>query len=418
MHRCPGAELTALQWPRRNRRPRLWTARALLAIGTVVVLASRGAAAPACPQTNLGNALPTSISGTTEGASNALTGSCGGDGPEATFLYTAPTTGAYVLDTGGSEIDTVLYVLDASCAGQELGCNDDFEGTLSQVTVNLTAGQSVVVVVDSIGAGGPFTLHIAPVDTMPPELTALSFPARVDLSTEPATIAVSYSATDDGSGVAFFEMKFAVPGVGCGVGSFDDFPPVLSRTGAMSIDLPEDAPTGVYAVCEAYLCDAQDNCRDYTANELTALGLPTAVTVVRSLPGNSTPTATPKSTTTGTPPVTATPTDPRNETVSPTATPPPTSAATETRTPLQSQTVSRTATQTPSPTATLTPVPVCAGDCGGDREVTVDEIIALVNIVLGNAAPSACPHGIPPGRDVDITLIIQSVGSALTTCPA
>ena len=33
-------------------------------------------------------------------------------------------------------------------------------------------------------------------------------------------------------------------------------------------------------------------------------------------------------------------------------------------------------------------------------------IITLVNIALGNADASTCPHGIPSGRTVDITLII------------
>jgi hypothetical protein len=60
----------------------------------------------------------------------------------------------------------------------------------------------------------------------------------------------------------------------------------------------------------------------------------------------------------------------------------------------------------------------CAGDCDGSGEVTVDEIIVLVNITLETAQPSACPNGIPAGRPVDITLIIQSVGYALNACPA
>ena len=60
----------------------------------------------------------------------------------------------------------------------------------------------------------------------------------------------------------------------------------------------------------------------------------------------------------------------------------------------------------------------CAGDCDGSGDVTVNEIIVLVNIDLGTAAASACPSGIPAGRDVDITLIIQAVGYALTACPA
>jgi hypothetical protein len=40
-----------------------------------------------------------------------------------------------------------------------------------------------------------------------------------------------------------------------------------------------------------------------------------------------------------------------------------------------------------------------------------------VNIALGNAAPSACPQGIPSGRQVTVTLIVQAVNNALKGCP-
>jgi hypothetical protein len=68
---------------------------------------------------------------------------------------------------------------------------------------------------------------------------------------------------------------------------------------------------------------------------------------------------------------------------------------------------------TPTPTPTSAP---CIGDCNGDQAVTVDDILILVNIVLGSAQHSACPHGIPSGGTVDITLIIQAVDNALGTC--
>jgi len=62
---------------------------------------------------------------------------------------------------------------------------------------------------------------------------------------------------------------------------------------------------------------------------------------------------------------------------------------------------------------------VCAGDCDGDQQVTVNELITLVNIDLGSADNSACPDGIvPPDSSVDITMIIKAVNNALTACPA
>jgi len=61
---------------------------------------------------------------------------------------------------------------------------------------------------------------------------------------------------------------------------------------------------------------------------------------------------------------------------------------------------------------------VCAGDCDASGDVTVNELITLVNIDLGNADNSACPSGIPAGDTVDITLIITAVNNALGMCPA
>ena len=37
--------------------------------------------------------------------------------------------------------------------------------------------------------------------------------------------------------------------------------------------------------------------------------------------------------------------------------------------------------------------PVCDGNCNDDTEVTVDELMIMVNIALGSAAVGACPPG-------------------------
>ena len=54
------------------------------------------------------------------------------------------------------------------------------------------------------------------------------------------------------------------------------------------------------------------------------------------------------------------------------------------------------------------PLQSCVGDCTGQATVSVDDIIKLVTIALGSAAPSTCPSGIPPGATVDVALIIQA----------
>jgi hypothetical protein len=109
-----------------------------------------------------------------------------------------------------------------------------------------------------------------------------------------------------------------------------------------------------------------------------------------------TPAATPPATST------ATPSAPPTETLSPTATP------------------SSTATPSPSPTAPASPTPSaarCAGDCDGSGEVTVNELLTLVNIALGNAPLTACPGGDTDGSNaIEVTEILAAVNNALAGC--
>jgi hypothetical protein len=68
-------------------------------------------------------------------------------------------------------------------------------------------------------------------------------------------------------------------------------------------------------------------------------------------------------------------------------------------------------------TATTQPVAIpCVGDCNENGQVTVDELITLVNVALGDAEPSACPHGVPSGTEVDIALLLRAVNNALGRC--
>jgi hypothetical protein len=84
---------------------------------------------------------------------------------------------------------------------------------------------------------------------------------------------------------------------------------------------------------------------------------------------------------------------------------------------------------TPTPTATATPThagptptqPVggpCVGDCGHDGQVTVDEILTMVNIALGNAPVSDCEAGDGNGdQQITVDEILAAVNYALSGCP-
>jgi hypothetical protein len=64
------------------------------------------------------------------------------------------------------------------------------------------------------------------------------------------------------------------------------------------------------------------------------------------------------------------------------------------------------------------PTSMCVGDCGGTGTVAVNDLITLADIALGNAQPSACPHGIPSGSQVNVALIIRAANNSLDGCPA
>jgi hypothetical protein len=93
----------------------------------------------------------------------------------------------------------------------------------------------------------------------------------------------------------------------------------------------------------------------------------------------------------------------------------PVASATITAT-LAAPTASATPTSTPipgTPTSTLPPS-ICAGDCRGTSSVAISDLVTLVNIALGTAQSSACPHGVAQGVTVDIALIIHAVNNALS----
>ncbi|MBI4515325.1 MAG: hypothetical protein HY699_05860 [Deltaproteobacteria bacterium] len=63
-------------------------------------------------------------------------------------------------------------------------------------------------------------------------------------------------------------------------------------------------------------------------------------------------------------------------------------------------------------------IPSCVGDCDGDSEVTVDELIRGVNIALGSVDLEVCPSfDTDSDNEVTIDELIQAVNYALGSCP-
>jgi hypothetical protein len=63
-------------------------------------------------------------------------------------------------------------------------------------------------------------------------------------------------------------------------------------------------------------------------------------------------------------------------------------------------------------------IPICVGDCHGDDTVTVDELVSMVSIALGDADPTACLAGDGDGSAaITVDEIITAVNHALAGCP-
>ncbi|MFI5396803.1 MAG: hypothetical protein ACHQ9S_14805 [Candidatus Binatia bacterium] len=58
---------------------------------------------------------------------------------------------------------------------------------------------------------------------------------------------------------------------------------------------------------------------------------------------------------------------------------------------------------------------VCVGDCDGDGQVSVDEILTIVNIALGNVPLSSCTAGNANGK-ITVDEILTAVNNALNGC--
>lgn len=125
-----------------------------------------------CPAVDLGNAFPVTYDGATTSAPDAFhyrSGTdCGAKGSEATFRYTAPADGDYVISVDGAEgsgLSGLYFTIDvrdgSSCTSPSLLTYCQF-GSYGHL-VSLVAGQTIVIVVDAYSDSeifGPFVLHI------------------------------------------------------------------------------------------------------------------------------------------------------------------------------------------------------------------------------------------------------------------
>ena len=118
-----------------------------------------------CPATlDLGKESSFSITASNSQVGNHLVGPCGGQGYDVSFTWTPHTSGTYEINTFGSDIDTVLYVLKGNCKGEVVACNDDYNDLQSSLSTYLEEEETVVIVADSYNSSdqGNIVLEVKP----------------------------------------------------------------------------------------------------------------------------------------------------------------------------------------------------------------------------------------------------------------
>jgi hypothetical protein len=90
---------------------------------------------------------------------------CGAGANDIWFSFTAPTAGTLIVDTcTGTTYDSTVQVFNgaAGCGSLvSLGCNDDFCGLQSQLSVNVAAGPLFIRVGGFAGSTGTFSLSVS-----------------------------------------------------------------------------------------------------------------------------------------------------------------------------------------------------------------------------------------------------------------
>ena len=118
-------------------------------------------------------------------------------------------------------------------------------------------------------------------DTEAPKLTSLRFtPASIDTSKGPAEVTVSFTASDDVSGVVYLETAF-VDSLGASrrPGSVK-LAPALSAAHSLRITFPQFSPPGPWTLSHVLLVDAAGNTSILDSDALRGRGFPTSLQVM------------------------------------------------------------------------------------------------------------------------------------------
>jgi hypothetical protein len=119
-----------------------------------------------CGDTDLASAVGDAVAeGNNAEAPTRYPDACATAARDHTLRWVAPAAGTWRIDTIGSDFDTVLWVLDATCSGDARACNDDAMDLQSAIEVQLEADEEIRIVVAGFrGRNGAWRLNIQPVE--------------------------------------------------------------------------------------------------------------------------------------------------------------------------------------------------------------------------------------------------------------
>ena len=107
-----------------------------------------GGVGASCPDERLEQSIGEGVAeGNNEAQPLRFFATCAGSARDFVYTWIAPEAGDYVIDTNGSDYDTVLFVQSGHCVDQEIACNDDANDLLSEVTLEGVQGDDAFTII-------------------------------------------------------------------------------------------------------------------------------------------------------------------------------------------------------------------------------------------------------------------------------
>jgi len=164
--------------------------------------------------------------------------------------------------------------------------------TLSGLLLSDAAGNTLLLDEEGVvRAGLRANLEVKSTsDTTPPKLTGLRFaPEAIDISRGPAMVKVDFTATDDVSGIGYFELSFTSPSGKVKERGSAKFDSAKSVSSSIAVTFPPDSEPGQWTLNGVIVADAAGNTLLLDEEGTRGLGFRTALEVRSTSDTDTTP---------------------------------------------------------------------------------------------------------------------------------